>query len=363
MKDKVLSILFLLIIFSLMLLSIALPDKDISVSERRKLSSFPSLNLETIINGEFFENLNDYLVEQFPFRDLFRSIKGIISNHVFQKIDEDGVFVKNKNIYQLNANLDLKSISHFTELINKINEKYLSNNNVYYSIIPDKNYYLQDNSIPKLDYEQLEYTLNHDLKELTYINIFDTLNLDSYYKTDIHWRQEKLNNVIQKLEKSMNLSQTKLSYTSKEYSKFYGALYGRLANNLLPDKLEYLTNDHIENAIVYDYDKNEYRKVYEEEDLNNIDSYDIYLGGAKSLLIIENKNQDNGKELIMFRDSFGSSIAPLLIENYSKITMIDLRYLNSSLLGNIEQIDFSNESQDILFLYSVPVINSSFTLK
>ena len=53
---------------------------------------------------------------------------------------------------------------------------------------------------------------------------------------------------------------------------------------------------------------------------------------------------------------------PLLIENYSKITMIDLRYISSDLLGQVDIIDF-NENQDVLFLYSTPVINSSLTLK
>ena len=58
MKNKILSVLFLITIFSIMLLGIIIPDKDISVSERRKLSKFPSLEIETIMNGEFFEDLS-----------------------------------------------------------------------------------------------------------------------------------------------------------------------------------------------------------------------------------------------------------------------------------------------------------------
>ena len=58
---------------------------------------------------------------------------------------------------------------------------------------------------------------------------------------------------------------------------------------------------------------------------------------------------------MLFRDSFGSSIAPLLIENYRKITLIDLRYINSELLT--EYIEFNN--QDVLFLYSGVVLNQN----
>lgn len=64
----------------------------------------------------------------------------------------------------------------------------------------------------------------------------------------------------------------------------------------------------------------------------------------------------------MFRDSFGSSLAPLLIENYSKITLIDLRYVSSKMLSEIKEIDLRDDS-DVLFLYSVPIINNSFALK
>lgn len=62
-----------------------------------------------------------------------------------------------------------------------------------------------------------------------------------------------------------------------------------------------------------------------------------------------------GKELLLFRDSFGSSIAPLLLENYSKITLIDLRYLSKDILENY--IEFEN--QDVLFLYSTLVLNQN----
>ena len=93
-----------------------------------------------------------------------------------------------------------------------------------------------------------------------------------------------------------------------------------------------------------------------------MDSYDVFLSGATPLLTITNKEATTDRELILFRDSFGSSIAPLIIENYQKITMIDLRYIGSKYLASINDIDFTDNS-DVLFLYSVPIINNSFTLK
>ena len=61
---------------------------------------------------------------------------------------------------------------------------------------------------------------------------------------------------------------------------------------------------------------------------------------------------------MIFRDSFGSSLAPLLIEGYEKITLVDIRYMHSNLLPNY--IEFTD--QDVLFLYSTMVLNSSSML-
>ena len=85
----------------------------------------------------------------------------------------------------------------------------------------------------------------------------------------------------------------------------------------------------------------------------------MFLSGSLSLITIENPNATTDKELVIFRDSFGSSIAPLLVEGYAKITLVDIRYITSDLVGRF--IDFEN--QDVLFLYSTLVLNNSVTLK
>jgi len=61
----------------------------------------------------------------------------------------------------------------------------------------------------------------------------------------------------------------------------------------------------------------------------------------------------------MFRDSFGSSLAPLLVEGYKKITMVDIRYINSDVLDAF--IEFND--QDVLFVYSTLLLNSSLGIR
>lgn len=74
---------------------------------------------------------------------------------------------------------------------------------------------------------------------------------------------------------------------------------------------------------------------------------------------IQNPKSTSGKELIIFRDSFGSSLAPLLVEAYDKVTLIDTRYISMRILEKYVQF----ENQDVLFLYNTALVNSSFVLK
>ena len=215
MKNKILSILFIIIIFSLSIISVILPDTEISKTERRYLINFPTLNIKTIFNGDFFEQFNTYAVEQFPFRETFIKIKGITANKLFLKQEENGVFIKNGNFFEINSSIDSKSIDYFLQIVTKIKNNF-SNGNIYYSIIPDKNYYLNEN-IPKLNYQKLVSTINKKLQGITYINIFNDLTLESYYKTDIHWKQEKISEVVKTIALHMNNEPIDIKYSKLIY--------------------------------------------------------------------------------------------------------------------------------------------------
>ena len=149
------------------------------------------------------------------------------------------------------------------------------------------------------------------------------------------------------------------NYEEKIVTEFKGVYSGQLPINEEKDEIKILTNNVLENCIVYNYEKNETTTIYNVDKMNSLDKYDVYLSGAVSLISIENAENKKGRELVVFRDSYASSFVPLLVEGYDKITLIDTRYISPKILENY--IEFSN--QDILFLYSTSVINNSYTLK
>ena len=81
----------------------------------------------------------------------------------------------------------------------------------------------------------------------------------------------------------------------------------------------------------------------------------MYLGGAQALVRIENAAQANGRRLIVLRDSFASSLMPLLIPAYAEITLADIRYVAPRMLEKLLTV---TADTDVLYLYSTSVLNS-----
>jgi hypothetical protein len=126
-----------------------------------------------------------------------------------------------------------------------------------------------------------------------------------------------------------------------------------------PETVVLMESELLDQCTVYDFESGKTLPVYDRSKLDSRDLYDVFLSGSRSLLTIENPNGIPGKELIIFRDSFGSSIAPLLVQDYAKVTLVDIRYIQIDMLERF--VEFTG--QDVLFLYSTLVINHSETIK
>ena len=211
-----------------------------------------------------------------------------------------------------------------------------------------------------MDYDKLENIMEENIKECEYINIFNDLKLADYYLTDIHWRQENLQKVLDTISTKMGFkNRLQTDYTKVDIVDFEGLYAGQLPIKTDKDTISILSNNIVEAATVYNYETQRESKVYDLTKIDSNDKYDIYLSGAVPLITITNSQSNTDEELIIFRDSFGSSLAPLFIEAYNKITLIDIRYIRTELLENY--IEFNE--QDVLFMYSTLIINNSSILK
>ena len=250
--------------------------------------------------------------------------------------------------------LDERSVERYVEKMQAIYDMYLNEDmNVYVTAVPNKSLYIEKNLM-----EEYYNKIAEALKLYNYIEISDTLNLEKYYKTDDHWKQETLEETVKRLGDEMGFSIDFTKFTENKFEEFIG-MYNSDIENLTPETLIYLTSEYTDNAVVSYFQYPNITDIYNVEKLTSQTMYDIYLSGVSPVITITNELAETERELVVFRDSFASSLIPLLLEAYSKITLIDSRFIMMDLIG--DYVEFTN--QDILFMHCDLIINNSLLLK
>lgn len=341
-----------------------------SDSERRELEQMPKFSLESVMDGTFMTDFESYTLDQFPLRDTFRRLKAHFAFDVLGQKDNNDIYVADGHASKMEYPLNEPMLDHAAGRFSYIYETYLQNaENVYFAIVPDKNYFLAEKEgYLSLDYEELIRKMREKTEYMTYLDLTGLVELDDYYTTDTHWKQENILDVAGFLLEAMGSdANADGQEIGSDYQlntldhPFYGVYYGQSALSLEPDAIQYLTSDWLSQCIVtcYDTGKPVELPMYDMEKAGGKDPYEMFLSGTRAVLTVENPNAETDRELIVFRDSFGSSLVPLLMEGYKKITVLDIRYVNSAMLGQLVEFD----DQEVLFLYSTMLLNNSLALK
>ncbi len=341
------------------------PAKDRSAAEKRPLAQFPEISLDAVVgtdesgNHPFMSGFESYALDQFPLRDSFRGLKAIFHNYVMMHSDNNGYYYKDGYLAMQDTALDDKAVDQKLNVLNRLYENYLkeSGGRFYVSMVPDKSYYLADRyGYPSMDYSVLENKLKDSLSWANYIDIKGTLELSDFYRTDTHWRQENLIPTAQTILNAMGVAGPQEGdYTPEKIDQpFYGVYHAQAALPVPPDEMVVLQSPIFENLTIT-VDQRPKEHVYDLEKLSSDDPYNIFLSGAKTgYVTIENPNARTDKHLIVFRDSFGSSIAPLFVGDYARVTLIDLRVFSSMALP---VVDFTDA--DVLVLMSALALNNA----
>ena len=346
------------------------PATASSEAERRALEQMPEVSLENILSGDFMELFNKYTLDQFPGRDTFRALKTAFHKYVMQYGDNNELYTEDGYIIKQESLLNTESVNTALEVFQLVYDRHLKDKaaNVYVTVVPDKHFYAsQTNGRPAMDYQTMFDMVEEGMPWASYIDITDSLSLDSYYRTDTHWRQEMLIPVAQKITAAMGVtSPDKEDFTVSVLEKpFYGVYYGQAALPAEPeaDSIQFLHSSAIDSYVLWDYNTISGRpvqgEIYDMSQLESLDLYDVYLTGAKKGVIeLRNPEGTPGKELVVFRDSYGSSLAPLLVSDYAKVTFVDLRQAEYRTVSSY----MNCANKDVLFMFSTLVLNNSVEL-
>lgn len=354
-------VLFGLLTIGLALATFLLNDQDYSVYERRQLAQKPEYDAEAGIS-DYVSDWEDYLVDQFALRDEFRFMKSIFARVILRASDVNGYFVKDGSEAELLYPTNTAHIESNLSTLEGVRSELFADAHAYFALIPDKSVYLD--APLGLDYGFIRQTAD-ELLAAESIDLTGALTAEDFYRTDIHWKQENLKAVYELFRERLNPdlpAWETLDAERKSAGDFYGVLYGQAAYPMTPDELNYLTGDWLEGCTLKVIDTGKDAEIYQPEKASGDDPYDLYMGGEVAMAVLENPNVQNGRELVLLRDSFGRSIAPLLAAGYEKITLIDLRWVKAAYLPQLTQYLPVNGADgrriDLLVLLSGQVLNS-----
>ena len=340
------------------------PKEDYTLAERRKLAQMPEISANAVFNGKFMPDFEDFTLDQFPLRDSFRQVKSLFHYYVLNQKDNNGIYLVGDTVAKIEYPLNEVSVRYATGRLQYLYDCYLRDTDcrIYATMIPDKGCYLaEENGYPAMDYEALASAYREAMPWAEYVDLTGLLSAGDYYRTDTHWRQDKILDVAEAICQTMDTrkpAQEDYTHTVLDVP-FYGVYFGQAALPMAPEEMVILESELLKGCTVTDPVTGNTTSVYDLQKLTSPDLYEVFLSGAQPILTIENPAGEPDRELVIFRDSFGSSLTPLLLQGYSRVTLVDTRYIHPDQVGQF--VAFTN--QDVLFAYSSLILNSGKSLK
>ena len=363
MKKYSVSILcaFLAVIICFTSLSVFGKKSDFSVDENRALMTMPELDrdsLDTVLDGSFQHDYEEYLSDQFQFRSFWVKSKTTIMRALGRK-DLNGVYF-GKDEYLIEkyqaSDFDSELVDYNTEVMSGfLNYTQDLGINSVCAFVPSKYAALKT----KLPNKVIPYSTKYicgDVKKLadkaTVISLEDELSKHSdeyiYYRTDHHWTSLGAYYAYDALSKDLGYKSVDINeLESKDVSKsFLGSTYDKIQVSTTADVITSYT-PKVKLEVNNIEEGSTSKTLYEPDMLKTKNKYDYFLGGNYSQIDIST-NSKSDKTLLLIKDSYANSMLPFLVNNYSRIIVIDLRYYQDDLYDLLDE-ETDIDSMLILF--------------
>lgn len=337
-----------------------IPDKDFSENENRVLAKFPHLNIDSIFSGEFTSGLEKYLTDNIAGRDIWMSIASDAEIEIGMKeingvyLAEDGYLIDRFT----DSDIDEKQFKANTAAIKSLCEQEETADKVTVIPVPDKGsvlYKLLPEGAPMYDYDKTFKHLSESIGSEKVLNLKPVLqnsvDMQTYFKTDHHWTAYGSAVAYREFIRSKHPDKDMTRLISPPLKNlsdnFLGTLYSKvLSTNIKPDTLQ-LPDIALPSQLSVKLSGQPADSIYDMSYLNKKDKYAVYLGGNYMEVNISTDAQSDKGHILIIKDSFANSMIPWMLDDYSKIDMIDLRYFTGSLQSYIKR----TAPDEILVLY------------
>ena len=183
-----------------------------------------------------------------------------------------------------------------------------------------------------------------------------------FYRTDHHWNADGAFAAYEAYMRAAGHEPlSKDAFSRREIAGYSGSTQSRSALWLHPkDALTIDAPNDCKVTVTFSDDHTVYHSLFFEAHLSEYDWYPVFLDGNHPITVIENERAEkDAPVLLLVKDSFGNSLAPLLVPSYRTIVMVDPRYSKQS----ISELAAEYGAEELLFCYSIERIATDLALK
>lgn len=360
---------------------------SVSSLEQRALGELPSFSLGSLATGAFIQDFEQYFNDHLPLRTSMAKTGALIMTWKGLP-DEEAILVQqggDNTALRLTGDNDMEQLVQesqdtqyliykeqaytlfkysnaaaelYAETLNRFCSEVDSAARVYSMLVPTSSEFIDHDHYSQLSDSQKE-ALGHINELLSsgiqQIDAYSALDQhkeeDIYFRTDHHWTALGAYYAYSEFMKTVGEEAVPLStFAQGEIDDFLGSSYKATLSYKLkshPDVITYYQPaDSYSYTRYYTNGKKVEGKVvdpsYAKEDIG---LYSVFLGGDFPWGEIHT-GQDNGKSIVVIKDSYANAFIPYLIPHFESIYYIDPRFYKGSLTAFIEE----HHATDVLFL-------------
>lgn len=355
MRNKVITILFCLLLISGIGISAFMPDKYYSENEKRTLKQFPIISWTDIRSGKFGDEIEKYLADQFPGRDGWVTVKTIVERASGKK-ESGGVYFA-KDSYLIEAFTGYKEKQCFTNImaIRELSDAlYKEGVTLDVMLVPTASCILSDKLptyAPNSDQGKIiEYAKKQGLNVVEVENALKKHKTEYiFYKTDHHWTSlgayyAYAEWISKKSGQAAPISEWK---TEILCDNFRGTTYAKVNDPFAP--YDTITAYYRNQKHEVNYNNGDYitDSIYERKYLNGSDQYAVFLNSNQSITVV---NGGGTGKLLILKDSYANCFAQFTVDDYAETHLIDLRFFK----GSVQEYVKEHGITEVLVLYNIP---------
>ena len=355
-----------------------LPENAFSENENRYLEKMPEFNFDTVTDKSFMTKFENFFSDRIVLREQWIGLMNDF-DRILGKKEIKGIFTEDGRMMQSwrTSDYSVDSVNKNLAAMEKFAEKY-PKMKMYFMLAPNAQEIYSD-TLPAncgaADQKLFIKNCYDSLPSITGIDVYSGLlaakNEYIYYRTDHHWTSYGAYIGYKSAASAMKFTAFSEDKFSIEHAsnEFRGTLYSKtLDNSITPDTIDIYTLANNEPQVKVSVYKSgaepdsTYSSLYFREFLDVKDKYSTFLGQNVPRIDIDSEiPQENDKgSLLIIKDSYAHSLIPFLTKNYSHITVLDLRYINSDLSNiGVSLKDYEN----VLFMYNVITFSQDTNVK